>query len=128
MSSFRIPPILLCLFIAFAAAPVIAQITAKQAESPIKLDGFLSEKAWESAEVISDFTQRELSEGAQPTELTEVRISYDECRTWNAGRVLHAGPSAYSDLAVARTAFERQSCLLTLTNTAATCILIPVSR
>ncbi len=30
-----------------------------------------------------------------------VRLSYDECRTWPVARVLHAGPSAYSDLAVA---------------------------
>lgn len=29
-----------------------------------------------------------------------VRLSYDECRTWNAGRVLYEGPSAYSDLCV----------------------------
>jgi len=29
-----------------------------------------------------------------------VRVSVDECRTWSAGRGLHAGPSAYSDLAV----------------------------
>lgn len=29
-----------------------------------------------------------------------VRISYDECETWNDGKVLHAGPSAYSDLCV----------------------------
>lgn len=33
------------------------------------------------------------------TRLT-LRLSYDECRTWPAARVLHAGPSAYSDLAV----------------------------
>ncbi len=30
-----------------------------------------------------------------------LRISYDECRTWNAGKVLHAGPAAYSDLCIA---------------------------
>ncbi|NIA14453.1 MAG: exo-alpha-sialidase [Nitrospiraceae bacterium] len=30
-----------------------------------------------------------------------VRVSYDECRTWNEGKLLHEGPSAYSDLAVA---------------------------
>jgi len=30
-----------------------------------------------------------------------VRISEDECRSWGAGTVLHAGPAAYSDLAVA---------------------------
>lgn len=30
-----------------------------------------------------------------------IRISYDECKTWNSGKVLHAGPSAYSDLCIA---------------------------
>jgi sialidase-1 len=30
-----------------------------------------------------------------------VRISYDECKTWNEGRVLNEGPSAYSDLCIA---------------------------
>ncbi len=30
-----------------------------------------------------------------------VRISYDECKTWSAGKVVHAGPAAYSDLCVA---------------------------
>lgn len=29
-----------------------------------------------------------------------VRLSYDECQTWNAGKILHWGPSAYSDLCV----------------------------
>jgi len=29
-----------------------------------------------------------------------VRASYDEGQTWTASRVLYAGPSAYSDLAV----------------------------
>ena len=29
-----------------------------------------------------------------------VRISYDECETWGAGKVLHVGPSAYSDLCI----------------------------
>ena len=29
-----------------------------------------------------------------------IRVSYDEGQTWTAGKVLHAGPSAYSDLAV----------------------------
>lgn len=29
-----------------------------------------------------------------------VRISYDECQSWNEGRTLHAGPAAYSDLCI----------------------------
>lgn len=29
-----------------------------------------------------------------------VRLSYDECQSWTTGRVIHFGPSAYSDLCV----------------------------
>jgi len=29
-----------------------------------------------------------------------VRVSHDECKTWNAGKLLHDGPAAYSDLCV----------------------------
>ena len=29
-----------------------------------------------------------------------VRLSYDECQSWNAGQVLWPGPAAYSDLCV----------------------------
>lgn len=29
-----------------------------------------------------------------------VRLTYDECRTWTLGKVLHPGPAAYSDLCV----------------------------
>ncbi len=68
----------LCLIAFMAAAPVMAQVTVKQADSPIHLDGSLAEKAWDSAQVVSDFTQRELTEGAAPTEKTEVRILMDE--------------------------------------------------
>jgi hypothetical protein len=53
------------------------RITALSAESPIHLDGALSEPAWKSAVPVSGFTQRELVEGASPTERTEVRILYD---------------------------------------------------
>lgn len=35
----------------------------------------------------------------QRTRLT-VRISIDSCKTWSTGQLLHAGPSAYSDLCV----------------------------
>ena len=38
---------------------------------------------------------------AGPTrEKLTLRLSYDECRTWTAGKVLHPGPAAYSDLCV----------------------------
>jgi hypothetical protein len=30
-----------------------------------------------------------------------VRVSYDDCKTWSAGKTLYPGPAAYSDLTVA---------------------------
>ncbi|MDE3058510.1 MAG: carbohydrate binding family 9 domain-containing protein [Bacteroidota bacterium] len=42
------------------------------------LDGFLNDDAWALAPPISNFTQRELREGAPATERTEVRIVYDD--------------------------------------------------
>ena len=30
-----------------------------------------------------------------------VRLSYDECQTWTTGKIVHAGPAAYSDLCIA---------------------------
>ncbi|MFC1508655.1 DUF5916 domain-containing protein [Candidatus Omnitrophota bacterium] len=53
-------------------------LTAKRIEGHIKLDGFLNDTAWKSAVPLSDFTQRELHEGEEPTEKTEVTVLYDE--------------------------------------------------
>ena len=54
------------------------QIQAIFIQSTIKLDGLLNETDWQNVKPVSDFTQRELNEGAAPTEKTEVRILYDE--------------------------------------------------
>ena len=37
---------------------------------------------------------------SEAREFMTVRLSYDECQTWNEGKVLHKGLSAYSDLCV----------------------------
>ncbi|MBN1294428.1 MAG: carbohydrate binding family 9 domain-containing protein [Candidatus Latescibacteria bacterium] len=76
MHVIRVPLIVLCFIILNTVAE--AQITAKLIDSQIRLDGVLTEKVWESADVVSDFTQRELSEGEPATERTEVRIVYNE--------------------------------------------------
>ncbi len=44
----------------------------------ITLDGKLDEPAWQQAPGISNFTQRELHQGAPATERTEVKILYDK--------------------------------------------------
>ncbi len=50
---------------------------AKRINTPIKLDGRLNEKVWQTANRISNFTQRELKEGQPATEKTQVAVLYD---------------------------------------------------
>ena len=69
------------IFICFTPARVNAApdgIAAMLTQDDIRVDGNLREPAWREAVVVSDFTQRELTEGAQPTEQTEVRVLYTE--------------------------------------------------
>ncbi len=54
------------------------QVESGYIEEAVRLDGILNEPFWESIEPVIDFTQRELSEGAPPTERTEVRFAFDE--------------------------------------------------
>jgi hypothetical protein len=56
----------------------------------IRLDGNLTEDLWSRAVPISDFTQQEPVEGAQPSERTEVRVVYDD-------QNLFIGVMAYDD-------------------------------
>jgi hypothetical protein len=44
----------------------------------IRIDGRLTEEVWLSASPITDFAQKEPSEGAAPTDAMEVRFLYDE--------------------------------------------------
>jgi hypothetical protein len=65
-------------------SPLEAAQQSKHAEamriqaSAIRVDGRLDEDAWRQAAPITDFTQKEPSEGAQPTDAMEVRFLYDE--------------------------------------------------
>ncbi|MBI2820277.1 MAG: carbohydrate binding family 9 domain-containing protein, partial [Acidobacteria bacterium] len=51
--------------------------TAVYTETKLTIDGNLDEPAWQTAQVVSDFTQREPDEGAALTERTEVRVLYN---------------------------------------------------
>lgn len=55
-----------------------AQLNAAYTTDSIRLDGVLNEAAWDKATPVSDFTQKELVEGAEPSELTEVRFLCDK--------------------------------------------------
>ena len=52
-------------------------IYADKISKPIRLDGNLTETAWLKAKHITNFTQRELNEGKQATEKTEVAVLYN---------------------------------------------------
>jgi hypothetical protein len=68
----------LLLFLFLCTGEGFCQIKPGYIESKIKLDGLINEPEWKTAEPVTDFTQRELSEGDPPTEKTEVRILFDD--------------------------------------------------
>ncbi len=56
---------------------VAAQRLTDVSGSPVQVDGILNEDAWQVAPVAAGFRQREPNEGADASELTEVRVVYD---------------------------------------------------
>ncbi|MBI4442390.1 MAG: carbohydrate binding family 9 domain-containing protein [Acidobacteria bacterium] len=94
-------PALVCAFVALwlLAAPlrIWSQVFsasnhkvvyAQRIHEKITVDGNLSEPAWQSAEPAKEFVQREPTEGAPPTEWTEVRFLYDDKNLY-IGAYLH---------------------------------------
>ena len=68
------------LLAAFSFANASAQVSeprriqALRISESIRVDGVLTEPVWEQAQRITNFTQRELTEGEPVTERTEVAI------------------------------------------------------
>ncbi len=58
----------------------------------VKLDGELSETAWDLATPIDAFLQREPQEGAAPSSRTEVRVLYDKAYLYVAVRAFDSEP------------------------------------
>ena len=52
-------------------------LRAIEAQGKITLDGILDEEAWAQASSASEFTQRDPDEGKEPTERTELRVTFD---------------------------------------------------
>ncbi len=69
--------ILLAMLLA-VATPAAAQINATWiGDESIDFDGIPNEQVWSRAEVLDDFTQKELVAGVPPTERTELRFMHD---------------------------------------------------
>src|SRR5688500_4092228 len=64
--------------VAYTKASGARVASAMRATAVPTIDGKLDEKAWEASSPITDFVQHEPSEGAQPSEATDVRILYDD--------------------------------------------------
>jgi hypothetical protein len=86
---------LVCAWVA-DAAPAGAQdlrearkraTAAPTAGSSIRVDGRLDEEAWQRAEPITDFVQKEPTEGAAPTDAMEVRFLYDDSALYIGARM-----------------------------------------
>ena len=60
-----------------SALPTLQALSFDGAEHNIDLDGQLDEALWQQAIPITDFTQQDPREGAEPSERTEIRIVYD---------------------------------------------------
>jgi hypothetical protein len=58
----------------------------------IRLDGDLSDPAWREAGVITEFRQREPTEGAAPTHRTEARVVYDDVAIYVGVRAFDSEP------------------------------------
>ena len=60
--------------------------------SPIRLDGDLSDAAWREAVVITEFVQREPTEGAPPTQRSEARVVFDDMAIYVGVRAFDSEP------------------------------------
>ncbi len=69
-------------------------IRAVRTHESIVIDGILSESAWQRAPVTSDFLQRNPTEGAQPTEKTNVLILYDDNAIYVGARMYDHAPDS----------------------------------
>jgi len=71
--------VLLCTGLAsFGKQPEKKEARAIRTTKSIKIDGQLDDPAWQDSEVITGLTQKEPEEGESATELTEIRILYDD--------------------------------------------------
>src|SRR5688572_31801030 len=74
-------------FVAFVASSTLAHAQSAErkiasairvANGSIRVDGRLDDEIWQKATPITDFIQKEPTEGAAPTDPMEVRLAYDD--------------------------------------------------
>ena len=76
---------------AVRAAPASLEARALTGDIDINLDGRIDEAVWATATPITDFTQQEPVEGAEPSERTEIRVVFDEDNLY-IGAIIYDDP------------------------------------
>ncbi|NNF34534.1 MAG: carbohydrate binding family 9 domain-containing protein [Saprospiraceae bacterium] len=76
-------------------------------DNAIKLDGKVDEEFWQNTPYISDFLTREPVESGQPSEITEVRIAFDEKNIYIAAIMYDSDPSGIKAFQMKRDASLR---------------------
>lgn len=70
------------------------QIRAIRLSQPIAVDAALTEPIWQNAQRVTQFVQRDPTEGAAPTESTVVYIGYDDAALYVAARLYDRTPDS----------------------------------
>jgi hypothetical protein len=68
-------------------------LRAVRITDPINLDGRLDDVAWQRAEAVSEFVQRDPDEGRPATERTELRVAYDDGAIYVGVRLFDREPA-----------------------------------
>ena len=76
---------------AVPAAPAALEARVLTGDIDIDLDGRIDEAVWATATPITDFTQQEPVEGAEPSERTEIRVVFDEDNLY-IGAIIYDDP------------------------------------
>jgi len=70
------------------------------------IDGRVDDRVWETAEVVSDFVQKDPVAGSPPSQRTEVRILYDEDNLYFGWTLFDDDPEAIVATSLERDAFK----------------------
>jgi hypothetical protein len=76
-----------------APVAVAGAIAIPIGTDPIKVDGELAEEIWTKAPPITEFLQRDPTEGARPTRATEARVLFDATALYIAVRAMEPDPA-----------------------------------
>src|SRR2546426_3587425 len=89
-----IPGILLGALIFTASTPAAGQTETRSVSAPIavRFEGALTDDVWRTARAVSEFVQREPTEGGAPSQRTEFRVAYDRTTVYVKVRAFDTDP------------------------------------